>query len=81
MRGLHRRKRGLDPPPIGRRFAIALGLARACALRGLEHGPFAAYFLKLAGIVQDFESLHHRISMKTCRPWNRRKHRGEMRTE
>src|SRR5882724_5190926 len=60
VRRLYRRQRGLDAAPVGSCFTVALGFACRGPLSGFEHGSFAAHFLKLTSIVQDFESLHHR---------------------
>ena len=64
VRRLYSRQRGLNAAPIGGCFTVALGFARRGALGSLEYGPFAAYFVKLTSIIQDFESLHHRVSIK-----------------
>jgi hypothetical protein len=60
---LNRRQRGLNATPIGGSFTIALGFACRGPLSGLKHGPLTAHFVKLTSIVQDFESLHHRVSI------------------
>jgi hypothetical protein len=63
-RRLHRGERRLDAAPICSGFAIALGFASRRPLGGFQHGPLAAHFMKLSRIVQDFESLHHLISIE-----------------
>jgi hypothetical protein len=54
----------LDAPPIRGGLAIAIGFAGRRPLRGFQNGPLAAHFMKLPRIVQDFECLHHLISIE-----------------
>jgi hypothetical protein len=79
-RRLHRRQRGLDATPIRGCLAIAFGFTSGRPLCGLQHGALAAHLVKLSCIVQDFESLHHRISMRIAVPGSGN-HQGKMRGE
>jgi len=55
---LNSRQCRLDATPIGGRLTVAFRFAGIGALSGFQHGPFAAHFVELTGIIQDFESLH-----------------------